>query len=238
LKDPRLPSPAVQAMNAIRYIGDRVLATGEKVRSLQPQLYAIIGAPNPTMAGELVLELRARGLLDGVPRQNMSMPDDLLEANLTLTGWGQYESEKRGKIEGRYGFIAMQFGDAVLDNFARNVIKPVVKERISYELIDMRDAARAGIIDNIMRARIRDSAFVLVDLTHDNAGAYWEAGYAEGLGKPVIYICERAKFEKARTHFDTNHCTTVVWTVDDADTFKTELIATLRRSLNLFPDRA
>jgi hypothetical protein len=38
------------------------------------------------------------------------MPDDLLEANLTLTGWGQYESEKRGKIEGRYGFIAMQFG--------------------------------------------------------------------------------------------------------------------------------
>jgi nucleoside 2-deoxyribosyltransferase len=102
----------------------------------------------------------------------------------------------------------------------------------------MRDAARAGIIDNIMRARIRDSAFVLVDLTHDNAGAYWEAGYAEGLGKPVIYICERAKFEKARTHFDTNHCTTVVWTVDDADTFKTELIATLRRSLNLFPDRA
>ena len=37
---------------------------------------------------------------------------------------------------------------------------------------------------------VRDAAFVISDLTHDNSGAYWEAGYAEGLGKPVIYICE------------------------------------------------
>ena len=47
-----------------------------------------------------------------------------------------------------------------------------------------------------MRERIRDAAFVLVDLTHDNPGAYWEGGYAEGLGKPVIYICEASKFGK------------------------------------------
>jgi len=35
-----------------------------------------------------------------------------------------------------------------------------------------------------------------------NPGAYWEAGYAEGLGKPVIYTCEEAKFVEA-SHFDT-----------------------------------
>ena len=86
-----------------------------------------------------------------------------------------------------------------------------------------------------MRAQIRDSAFVIVDLTHDNSGAYWEAGYAEGLGKPVIYICERQKFEAAQTHFDTNHCTTVMWSADNPDKFATDLVATLRRSLNLFP---
>src|SRR3546814_372746 len=98
----------------------------------------------------------------------------------------------------------------------------------------MRNVARAGIIDNIMRSQIRDAAFVIVDLTHDNSGAYWEAGYAEGLGKPVIYICEKAKFDKAKTHFDTNHCTTVVWTREKGEEFRAELIATLRRSLNLF----
>ncbi len=97
----------------------------------------------------------------------------------------------------------------------------------------MRDVAQAGVIDNIMRDQIRNSAFVIVDLTHDNSGAYWEAGYAEGLGKPVVYICERTKFQEASTHFDTNHCTTVPWSSGDPDGFRRELIATLRRSLDL-----
>jgi nucleoside 2-deoxyribosyltransferase len=127
----------------------------------------------------------------------------------------------------------MKFGDPVLDPFVK-AVKPLVKDRIGYDLLDMRDVARAGIIDNIMRTQIRDAAFVIVDLTHDNSGAYWEAGYAEGLGKPVIYICERSKFDEAKTHFDTNHCTTVLWSEDGSELFGRELIATLRRSLNLF----
>ena len=89
-----------------------------------------------------------------------------------------------------------------------------------------------GVIDNIMRTHIRDSAFVIADLTHDNPGAYWEAGYAEGLGKPVVYICEKAKFNERSTHFDTNHCTTVVWSKHNLARFCAELVATLRRSLD------
>ena len=114
-----------------------------------------------------------------------------------------------------YGFIAMQFDDPELDPFVKGIVKPAVKEGIGYELVDMRDVGRTGIIDNIMRTQIREAAFVIVDLTHDNSGAYWEAGYAEALGKPVLYICEKTKFEEARTHFDTNHCTTVTWSTDD-----------------------
>ena len=82
-----------------------------------------------------------------------------------------------------------------------------------------------------MRDQIRRSAFVIADLTHDNSGAYWEAGYAEGLNKPVVYICEKKKFNDSTTHFDTNHCTTVTWSRDDDDSFRSELVATLRRSL-------
>ena len=58
---------------------------------------------------------------------------------------------------------------------------------------------------------------MLVDLTHDNSGAYWEAGYAEGLGKPVIYICEQTKFDSAKTHFDTNHSTTIMWSASSPE---------------------
>ncbi len=99
------------------------------------------------------------------------------------------------------------------------------------ETVDMRNVAQAGLIDDQMRVQIRDARFVIAELTHENRGAYWEAGYAEGLGKPVIYMCEREKFEVAKTHFDVNHCTTVCWSEDDRDGFCGELVAVLRRSL-------
>ena len=85
-----------------------------------------------------------------------------------------------------------------------------------------------------MRTEIRDSAFVIADLTHDNAGAYWEAGFAEGLGKPVLYICEQRKFEEFKTHFDTNHSTTIPWDDAEPERFRRDLQATLRRTLGIF----
>lgn len=228
------PTPAEQANNIIRFIGDEVSRAGQNIETLPVEFFAIVGAPNPKFAGSIAMELRTKELVDGIPSQAPATPHLMQNVNLTLDGWARYEAEKRGEVAGSFGFIAMQFGDAVLDPFVKGVIKPAVKAGINYDLVDMRDVSRAGIIDNIMRTHIRDSAFVIVDLTHDNAGAYWEAGYAEGLGKPVIYICEGTKFEEAKTHFDTNHCTTVAWSEDDPDQFEKDLIATLRRSLNLF----
>ena len=191
-----------------------------------------LGPPSVEFALQLVENLQARGTI--IYRGSSMLGDTSMEFNLSLDGWEQYEAEKRGQFEGNYGFIAMQFGEDDLDAFVRDVVKPVVKEDIGYDLVDMRDVPEAGIIDNIMRVRIRDSAFVIADLTHDNFGAYWEAGYAEGLGKPVIYICEQKKFDEKSTHFDTNHCTTVPWSRDNDENFKKELIATIRRSLDAF----
>ena len=85
--------------------------------------------------------------------------------NLSLDGWEQYEEEKRGGFDGNYGFLAMQFNDPDLESFVRDVVKPVVKEATGSDLVDMRDVSKAGIIDNIMRVRIRDAKFVIADLT-------------------------------------------------------------------------
>lgn len=175
------------------------------------------------------------GLISGIPNEAMNRVGNFINANLTLAGWEKYEAEKLGKIAGNYGFIAMKFGDVLLDPFVKNVVKPAVVE-LGYNLIDLRDVAQPGIIDNILREKIRDAAFILVDLTHDNSGAYWEAGYAEGLGKPVLYLCEQVKFDEKKTHFDTNHCTAVIWGGSKSHVdFSVELRATLRNSLRLFP---
>ena len=219
-------SPATQAMNVIREIGDKISQTGEPIHQ-----YPV----SDKFSVQLIEELTERGIVKIASFVRTLDGTAFMGVNLTLDGWKQYEAEKRGDIQGNYGFLAMKFGDRELDSFIKNTVKPAVKNGLGYDLVDMRNVARAGIIDNVMRVEIRNSAFVIADLTHDNLGAYWEAGYAEGLGKAVIYICEKEKFERQNTHFDTNHCTTVLWSTGDEKEFCDQLIATLRRSLDYSP---
>ena len=217
-------SPAIQAMDLIRQIGDRVSQSGEPIGQFPG---------GGEFSVQLINELVEHGLVKVANDVRTFDGTTFMGVNLTLEGWEQYEQEKLGEFEGNYGFIAMKFNDDELDGFVRDVVKPAIREQLGVDLIDLRDVEQAGIIDDVMRVKIRDAKFVLADLTHDNHGAYWEAGYAEGLGKPVIYICKKEKFENASTHFDVNHCTTVSWSIDEAGGFCDRLIATLRRSLKL-----
>jgi hypothetical protein len=230
--DPQLPSPAQQATNIVRLIGDSVVRTGQPLEMLPPSFSASIGSPSRDFALNLTYELKERGLVSGYEVPDVNSPGNMQEASLTLLGWEKFEAERRGRTSGNYGFIALKTGDAALEPLIQDHVKPSLAS-IGYDLVDYRDISRAGIIDNILRVQIRDSAFVLVDLTHDNSGAYWEAGYAEGLGKPVIYICEKSKFSAESTHFDTNHCTTVQWDIENVPEFIANLTATLKRSLNI-----
>lgn len=230
-----LPTPPEQGRMLIEIIGDQISETGQPIEKLDPSVGSKIGAIDRGRVNHVFEELAHRGLVIGkeIP-DTFDGPGHFEEVDLTFTGWGEYEARKSGHSPGNFGFLAMQYGDAHLEDFARKVIKPAIAENLPFNLIDLRDVAQAGVIDNLLRQQLRDSAFVLVDLTHDNSGAYWEAGYAEGLGKPVIYLCETAKFEEAKTHFDTNHCTTVLWSADAPEEFASELIATIRRSLGWF----
>ena len=245
IRDGILPNPIEQANNLVRYVGDEVSKSGEDIPILPGHIHAIIGAVRLNAAIDLAKELRNKGWLRLNPQgasghigndpHPVSFPTDI---NLTLDGWKQYMDEKAGRFAGNYGFLAMEFNKPDLEAFIEEVLKPAVKEAIGYDLRDIRDIPQAGIIDNILRVAIRDARFVIVDLTHDNSGAYWEAGYAEGLNKPVVYICKTEKFERSKeegggTHFDTNHCTTVLWGKDNNKDFCQQLTATLRNSLDL-----
>jgi nucleoside 2-deoxyribosyltransferase len=104
--------------------------------------------------------------------------------------------------------MAMRFGDAILNRVLSECFKPAA-QRAGFILRPLNEAPSAGLIDNQIRAAIRTARFVVADLTHDNNSAYFEAGFAEGLGVPVIYTCEAQKFNERKTHFDTNHMLTV-----------------------------
>lgn len=57
-----------------------------------------------------------------------------------------------------------------------------------------------------IKAEIKKANFVVADLTDERPSCYFEAGYAEGLQKPVIYIASKDSIlqpgEQTRIHFD------------------------------------
>lgn len=104
--------------------------------------------------------------------------------------------------------MAMPFGDAELDAVYKECFKPAV-EATGFDLWRLDEKPEAGIIDNNMVVAIRECRFLLAEVTHLNPGALWEAGFAEGAGKPVIYLC-REKEWKDR-HFDIAYRQSVKW---------------------------
>lgn len=79
-----------------------------------------------------------------------------------------------------------------------------------------------------MLYEIRESRFVIAELTGHNNGAYFEAGYALGYGKEVIQICNKAKFG-TDGHFDVKQVNTILWE-DTADLTK-RLIARIKATI-------
>ncbi len=226
LKQP-LPSVKEQADFMIRWIAENT-GFGEEIIATDVTHGAIIGSKNEAGFQFITEHLENSGLIIRPPNRGL-----LHIMHLSPKGWERYEELKRGVQEYRKAFVAMKFGDPQLDPIVEEVFKPAVA-RAGFELFKLDDDKKAGLIDNKLRVAIQTSDFVIADLTHDNLGAYWEAGYAEGLGKAVIYTCEKSKFDAQKTHFDTNHHLTICWVPEDKERHfeaSEELTATIRATL-------
>lgn len=165
---------------------------------------------------------------------------DSAEFKLTVKGWERYESILHKRLPSRRVFMAMQYGDRELDEMYESCFKPAVADA-GLTLVRLDDETPAGIIDNRLRAEIRRSVMLLADLTHGNRGAYWEAGFAEGLGLPVLYLCRGdfldAKDPDEKPHFDTNHCQIVPWSSGDKLRAGGLLTASIRATIPEIADR-
>ncbi len=218
-------TPTEQANNIIRWLGENIEAPGEYLHLIPAKHQSIMGAITPNGFMLVIQHLIDSGVIQG----SLTL-DPSAEVTLSFEGWQYYEELKRGAIESRKAFMAMQYGDTQLDAIFENTFKPAVNET-GFDLFKLADRPKAGLIDDRLRVEIQTSRFLIADLTHENAGAYWEAGYAEGLGKPVIYTCEKIKFEEQKTHFDTNHHLTVPWDAENLQEAAEELKVTIRATL-------
>jgi nucleoside 2-deoxyribosyltransferase len=185
----------------------------------------IIDTPTADAFAFVVNGLLASGVLEA-PRHT----GDRWLATLSFAGWARFEDLRRGAPSGRNAFMAMQYGDAALDRIVTEYFRPAVKQT-GFNLKRLDDEPKAGLLDARMMLEIQGAWLVVADLTHGNHGAYWEAGYAAGLRKPVIYTCERSAWAERKSHFDTNHHLHVVWDANDMPKAVRELKATIRFTL-------
>lgn len=151
-------------------------------------------------------------------------------ASLTVAGWIEYEKILTNSNVGRKAFIAMPFGKPDLDEEWVPKLRTAV-EQTGYILERVDDNPEPGLIDTRMKLQIKAARFLLVELTHGNHGAYWEARLAEGLGKPVIYL--RRSDDGTKTHFDVEHAFRVSWDADNMTSALETVKATIR---NTMPD--
>lgn len=225
-----LPRPREQADLLIRWIANASDGPGEDVKYSSLEAEGVAGAKNAQGLKLILQHLEESKLLQSKPISRISTDPIDKASQLTFDGWEHFEKIQAGTIFYRKAFMAMKYGEVTLDSLFESTLKPSAK-LAGFDLIRQDQTHRAGLIDNLMRVNIQTCDFVIADLTHHNPGAYWEAGYAEGLGKPVIFTCKKSVFDRNKTHFDTNHHTTIVWDEKDPGVAGEKLTATIRATL-------
>lgn len=233
----QFPNPREQADDLILYLGSAGIAPGDAVSVLPEFLMGYLGTGDRGPTGKstglklITNWLEKEGLIDPV-KGDLDGASWLF--HLTVKGWERYHDLQRQVPESRLAFMAMSYTAPNTLLAFTDCFDPAV-EATGFKLRRLDTAPKAGLIDNRMRVEIRTCKFMVCDLTDDNRGAYWESGFAEGLGRPVFYTCETTKFEKEKTHFDTQHMLTIKWSLENLASAAEELKAAIR---NTFPVEA
>lgn len=133
---------------------------------------------------------------------------DLSNYRISAKGWEKVSQMEQNESNNQ-GFIAMSFSDetkSISDSFKVAITKcGYIPRRIDEK------EHNNQIVPEIL-FEISRSKFVVVDVTYPNYGAYYEAGYAEALGKEVIICCRKDIFTSdEKPHFDIAQKSSIVW---------------------------
>lgn len=157
--------------------------------------------------GDKVWHIEISGILNALSELGY-LSGDLSQYCISAKGWEKVSELEKAESNNQ-GFIAMSFRDetvSISESF-KNAIS-----RCGYipRRIDEKEHNNQ-IVPEIL-FEISRSKFIVVDVTYPNYGAYYEAGYAEALGKEVIICCREDVFNSdKKPHFDIAQKSSIVW---------------------------
>jgi hypothetical protein len=131
------------------------------------------------------------------------------EWQLLAEGHILYEKMAGRRGTSSQGFVAMWFDPALKVAYEDGFAAAIRGAGYDPQRVDMSE--HADKIDDRIIAEIRRSAFVVADFTGHRGGVYYEAGFAHGLGCPVIFTCKTCDCDKL--HFDVRQYNTIRWNV-------------------------
>src|SRR5262249_50647602 len=108
-------------------------------------------------------------------------------------------------------FVAMWFNDEVAGLF-ENGIAPAITAAGYEPFVVNRAVASGERIDSRIMVEILRSRAVVADATGGRFSVYYEAGFAEGLGKPVIWTVRKDYLDPKKLAFDTRQFPHCPWT--------------------------
>ena len=135
-------------------------------------------------------------------------------------------------------FMAMWF-DPSMDEVWKQGFEPGIK-RSGYDPVRIDQKQHVNKIDDEIISEIRRSRFVVADFTQGETeargGVYYEAGFAHGLGIPVIFTCQRDWLKKI--HFDIRQYNCITWERDDLKKLQEDLANRITAILGDGPGRS
>jgi nucleoside 2-deoxyribosyltransferase len=144
-----------------------------------------------------------KGLLD--PKDSF-----VLELTITPRGWSFLDESARPAVLLNQVFVAMSFDKQLLSAWAEGIGPAVRRAKFEPYRVDIQP--HIDRIDSKIVAEIKNSRFLIADVTQQRPGVYFEAGFAIGLGLPVFW-CVRDDDLK-NVHFDTRQYNHVVWSTE------------------------
>ncbi len=118
--------------------------------------------------------------------------------------------------------------DKSLTPVFEEAVKPAIEDA-GYDAVIVNEEHFLDKIDDQIIAEINRARFVVADFTHGNGGArgsvYYEAGFAQGQGKDVIFTCRKDMIDNNEIHFDIRQYPYVVWENNDLEGFRKSLSA-------------
>lgn len=159
------------------------------------------GCKSSQALGTLMEDAREKGWVEG----------GLGGIVIRINGYARLEKINSTNTDSGMCFVAMWFDPRLDDLYEHGIAKGIVDA--GYEPLNVGKEEHSDKIDDFIIASIRRARFVVADFTFGKTGprggVYYEAGFAKGLGLPVIWTVREDMINCI--HFDTRQYNHIKW---------------------------